>query len=128
MVNLPRTQRVFQLIWPDEVSVEDAYASFKYRTLKAGGCLLVFADRLESGSLDTNVSVAAICGLVGAAEGILALENRTIAGKIAVYPACKGLGLTELGQLRASLPEVAKCLSDGVWNKKAEDVFLAGYS
>ena len=84
--------------------------------------------KVESGSLDTNVSVAAICGLGGAAKGIRALENRTIAGKIVVYPTCKGLGLTELGQLRADLPDVAECLSDGMWNKKAEDALLAGYS
>jgi len=84
--------------------------------------------KVESGSLDTNVSVAAICGLGGAAEGIRALENRTIAGKIVVYPTCKGLGLTELGQLRADLPDVAECLSDGMWNKKAEEALLASYN
>lgn len=84
--------------------------------------------KVESGSLDTNVSVAAICGLGGAADGIRALENRLVAGKIVVYPACKGLGLTELGQLRADLPDVAEYLSDGMWNKKAEDALLANYS
>jgi threonine dehydrogenase-like Zn-dependent dehydrogenase len=84
--------------------------------------------KAESGSLDTNVSVAAICGLEGAVAGIRALENRTIAGKIVVYPACKGLGLTELGQLGADLPDVAEYLSGGMWNKKAEEVLLASYS
>jgi len=84
--------------------------------------------KVESGSLDTNVSVAAICGLCCAGEGILALANRAIGGKIVVYPACKGLGLTDLGQLGADLPAVAECLSEGLWNKKAEDALLAGYS
>jgi len=83
--------------------------------------------KVESGSLDTNVSVAAICGLGGAAEGIRALENRAIAGKIVVYPACKGLGLTELGRLKADLPAVAECLSGGMWNKKAEEALLRIY-
>jgi len=83
--------------------------------------------KVESGSLDTNVSVAAICGLGGVAAGIRALENRSIPGKIVVYPACKGLGLTELGQLRADLPDVAECLSDGMWNKKAEEALLRMY-
>jgi len=84
--------------------------------------------KVESGSLDTNVSVAAICGLDGAADGIRALENRTIAGKIVVYPACKGLGLTELGRLKGTLPDVAECLSNGMWNKRAEEVLLRMYS
>jgi threonine dehydrogenase-like Zn-dependent dehydrogenase len=84
--------------------------------------------KIESGRLDTDVSVAAICGLEGAAEGIKALENRTIAGKIVVYPACKGLGLTELGQLGADLSAVAECLRGGMWNKKAEEALLASYS
>ncbi len=83
--------------------------------------------KVESGSLDTNVSVAVICGLGGVAAGIRALENRSIPGKIVVYPACKGLGLTELGQLRADLPDVAECLSDGMWNKKAEEALLRMY-
>ena len=84
--------------------------------------------KVESGRLDTDVSVAAICGLEGAVAGIKLLENRTIAGKIVVYPACKGLGLTELGKLGADLPAIAKCLSDGMWNKKAEEALLASYS
>jgi D-arabinose 1-dehydrogenase-like Zn-dependent alcohol dehydrogenase len=40
--------------------------------------------KAESSSLDTNVSVAAICGLEGATEGIRAVEDRYIAGKIVV--------------------------------------------
>jgi len=83
--------------------------------------------KVESGRLDTNVSVAAICGLDGAADGIRALENRLVAGKIVVYPTCKGLGLMELRQLRADLPNIAECLSDGMWNKKAEDALLRMY-
>ena len=81
----------------------------------------------ESGRLDTDVSVAAICGLDGASEGIRAIENRAIDGKIIVYPACKGLELTELAKLKEEMPEVAECLSDGTWNKKAEEVLLRAY-
>ena len=66
--------------------------------------------------------MAAICGLCCAGEWILALANRTIGVKIVVYPACKGLGLTELGQLGADLADVAECLSGGMWNKKAEEM------
>jgi threonine dehydrogenase-like Zn-dependent dehydrogenase len=84
-------------------------------------------EKAESGRLDTNVSVAAICGLAGATEGIRAVENRSIAGKIIVYPACRGLGLVRLEELSEKLPEVAECLSDGLWNKRAEDMLLQMY-
>jgi len=83
--------------------------------------------KAESGRLDTNISVAAVCGLDGATEGIRAVENRAIAGKIIVYPACKGLELTELAKLEEKMPEVARCLKDGMWNKKAEEALLKKY-
>jgi threonine dehydrogenase-like Zn-dependent dehydrogenase len=84
-------------------------------------------EKAESGRLDTNVSVAAICGLEGATEGIRAVENRSIAGKIIVYPGCRGLGLVRLEELNKKMPEVAECLSDGLWTKEAEDVLLGTY-
>jgi len=80
--------------------------------------------KVESGRLNTDVSVAAVCGMQGATDGIRAVENRSIAGKIMVYPACRGLGLTRLEELHQKLPEVAKQLSDGMWNKAAEDTLL----
>jgi len=61
-------------------------------------------EKAESGRLDTNVSVAAISGMEGATEGIRAVEKRTIAGKIIVYPACRDLGLVPLEQLGKTLP------------------------
>ncbi|UCC21912.1 MAG: alcohol dehydrogenase catalytic domain-containing protein [Planctomycetota bacterium] len=83
--------------------------------------------KVESGRLDTDVSVAAVCGLDGAGDGIRAVEKRQIAGKIMVYPACKGLGLTELSKLKEKIPEIAECLNEGMWNKKAEEVLLKAY-
>jgi threonine dehydrogenase-like Zn-dependent dehydrogenase len=84
--------------------------------------------KLEAGKLDTNVSVAAISGLDGATDGIRAVENRTVAGKIMVYPACRGLGLTRLEELDRKLPEVAGCLNDGLWTPDAEKKLLEVYS
>jgi len=81
-------------------------------------------SKVESGSLDTNVSVAAVGGLAGAIDGIIAIENRQIAGKIIIYPSCKELGLVSLGELSKKLPEVAKCLNNGLWSKKAEERLL----
>jgi len=85
-------------------------------------------EKVESGRLDTNVSVAAISGLDGAVEGIRAVENRSIAGKIMVYPACKGLGLTRLEELGSKMPEVAAALRDGLWTAEAEKELLNRYS
>jgi len=83
--------------------------------------------KVESGRLDTNSVVAAVCGLEAAIEGIRAVENRSIAGKIIVYPACKGLELVELKKLGEKLPQVAEKLDDGFWNKKAEETLLKTY-
>ena len=84
-------------------------------------------EKAESGSLDTNVSVAAISGLEGATEGIRAVEDRSIAGKIVVYPACRDLGLVTLEELKEKMPEVAACLNNGLWTKQAEDKLLEMY-
>ena len=84
-------------------------------------------SKVESGRLDTNLSVAAISGLRGATDGIRAVENRAIAGKIIVYPACRNLGLLPLGELAEKMPDVAECLNDGIWTKKAEKKLLENY-
>ena len=80
--------------------------------------------KVESGQLDTNLSVAAVCGLEGATDGIRAVENRTIAGKIIVYPACRGLELVKLEELNEKLPKVGRCLNNGLWTKQAEQKLL----
>ncbi len=81
-------------------------------------------EKAESGRLDTNLSVAAVCGLAGATDGIRAVENRSIAGKIIVYPACKDLGLVPLEKMKKKMPEVAEYLNDGLWTKEAEQKLL----
>jgi len=84
-------------------------------------------EKVQTGRLDTNVSVAAICGLEGATDGIRAVENRTIAGKIMVYPSCHGLELIRLEELDEKMPEVAECLNNCLWNKQAEEALLRRY-
>ncbi|MGA2093449.1 MAG: alcohol dehydrogenase catalytic domain-containing protein [Sedimentisphaerales bacterium] len=83
--------------------------------------------QIESGRLDTNVSVAAICGLDGVCDGIKAIENRSIGGKIIAYPACYGLGLTPLSKLHAQLPDVAALLNNGLWTPAAEQQLLTHF-
>ena len=85
-------------------------------------------EKVESDRLDTNVSVAAISGFEGAVDGIRAVENRSIPGKIMVYPACKSMGLIRLEELAQKLPDVAACLKDGLWTMEAEQKLLDGHS
>jgi len=80
--------------------------------------------KVETGSLDTNISVAAICGIGSAVEGIRAVENQSIPGKIIVYPFCKDLPLVTLDQLQDIMPKTADCMSDNLWNKKAEETLV----
>jgi D-arabinose 1-dehydrogenase-like Zn-dependent alcohol dehydrogenase len=84
-------------------------------------------EKAESGRLDTNVSVAAVCGLAGATDGIRAVENRSIAGKIVVYPACKDLPLVPLEKMSEEMPAVAECLNDGLWTPEAEQKLMEVY-
>ncbi len=84
----------------------------------------IVKDKVESGRLDTNVSVAAISGLDGAIAGLRAVQDQSIAGKILVYPECAGLGLIKLDELGDEYPRVAERLSNGVWTKEAEDELL----
>ena len=88
----------------------------------------IVLEKVESGKLDTDISVAAICGMAGAVEGIRAVENQIIPGKILVYPACPEMGLVTLDKLSETMPDVAKCLKNGLWNKQAEQTLLANYA
>jgi threonine dehydrogenase-like Zn-dependent dehydrogenase len=84
----------------------------------------IVLEKVLSGQLDTNTSVDAVCGMAGAVEGIRAVENRSLAGKILVYPALKKLGLTPLSALGEVLPSVAGKLIDGRWSDAAEAELL----
>lgn len=81
-------------------------------------------EKAAGGLLDTNISVAAVCGLDGVIDGIRAVENRAIPGKIVVYPECKGLGLVTINELAAKYPEIGREMPDGVWTKGAEERLL----
>jgi hypothetical protein len=87
----------------------------------------VVLAKVESGRLDTNVSVAAVAGLDGAVAGIQAVEKALVPGKIMVYPACKGLTLTPLSELKDKMPEVAAALKNQVWTREAEAALLARF-
>ena len=109
----------------------DAYIEKQLYFIGTSGSTLDDMKRMlkkaESGRLDTNLSVAAVCGLAGATDGIRAVENRSIAGKIVVYPACKDLPLVPLEKMNEKMPKVAQCLNDGLWTKEAEQKLLEMY-
>jgi len=109
----------------------DAYIEKQLYFVGTSGSVLADMKRVlakvESGKLDTNLSMAAICGLDGATEGIRAVENRSVSGKIVVYPACKGLGLLPLDEVSGKMPEVAAKMKNGLWTSQAEEVLLKTY-
>jgi len=80
--------------------------------------------KVTSGQLNTNCSVDAISGMAGARDGIAAVENRTLAGKIVVYPMLYDVGLIPLVDLPRHYPTVAAKLEHGQWTRAAEDELL----
>ncbi len=84
----------------------------------------IVLEKVTSGQLNTNCSVDAISGMAGATEGIAAVENRTLAGKIIVYPMLHDIGLIPLVDLHKPFPTVAAKLDNGQWTREAERELL----
>ena len=84
----------------------------------------IVLQKVTSGQLNTNCSVDAVSGMAGATEGIAAVENRTLAGKIIVYPMLHDIGLIPLADLHKPFPTVAAKLDQGQWTKAAEQELI----
>ncbi len=84
----------------------------------------IVLEKIKTNQLDTNTSVDAVSGMAGATDGIAAVENRTLAGKIIVYPMLHEMGLTPLSELPTRFPTVAAKLDDGKWCNAAEQELL----
>lgn len=84
----------------------------------------IVLGKVEGDQLDTNASVDAISGMAGATDGISAVENRTLAGKIIVYPMLHDIGLIPLNELGDKFPSVAEKLDGGKWTRDAERELL----
>ena len=80
--------------------------------------------KVVAGQLDTSLSVGAVSGMAGAIDGLTAVQNRTIAGKVIVYPALNDLPLIELAELAARYPTISALLGNGCWTKAAEQELL----
>jgi len=84
----------------------------------------IVLDKLQAGAIDTNASVDAVSGMAGAADGIAAVENRTLAGKIIVYPPLHEMPLIPLSRMHEHYPSVAAKLAHGMWTAAAERELL----
>jgi len=84
----------------------------------------VLLDKVSDGRLDTNISVDAISGMAGAVQAIAAVEDRSLAGKIIVYPDLHDVGLIPLAQLHRHFPSVSRKLDNGRWTLAAEKELL----
>lgn len=84
----------------------------------------IVLQKVTSGQLNTNCSVDAVSGMAGATQGIAAVENRTLAGKIIVYPMLHDIGLIPLVDLHKPFPTVAAKLENGQWTKAAEEELI----
>jgi len=74
--------------------------------------------------IEPNLTIAAVSGLAGAVDAIKAVEGRSAAGKIIVYPACRDLPLIKLSQMKEKMPQVAELMSGGLWTKLSEHKLL----
>lgn len=106
----------------------DAYIAKRCFLLGSSGSTIddmrIVLQKVERDQLDTNASVDAISGMAGAVDGIAAVENRTLAGKIIVYPMLHDLGLIPLAALHERFPTVAEKLDNGKWTRAAERELL----
>lgn len=106
----------------------DTYLERKLYMFGTSGSVIedmrIVLRKVESGQLDTNLSLDAVSGMAGATDGIKAIENRTLAGKIIVYPMLHELPLTPLRELGKKYPTVAANLEHGQWTRAAEQELL----
>ncbi len=75
--------------------------------------------------LSPNRSVAAVGSLSAAKDGLQAVKDASFAGKVVIYPNIREFPLTQLADLKDSLPTVHALLNErGEWTNAAEDEFL----
>jgi threonine dehydrogenase-like Zn-dependent dehydrogenase len=80
--------------------------------------------KVERGRLDTNLSVDAVAGMAGAVDGLAAVENRKMLGKIVIYPELHDVPLIPLSEMAKHFPTVAANLAGGSWTASAEEELL----
>ncbi|GIF68456.1 hypothetical protein Ais01nite_64910 [Asanoa ishikariensis] len=82
-------------------------------------------DRIESGAVQPNRSVAAIGGLDAAPDALRAVAEGRFGGKVVIFPNLRGpLPLTALTELRGVVPDVGERLDRIHWSQAAEEELL----
>lgn len=82
-------------------------------------------EKTDSNELSPNRSVAAVGSLSAARDGIQAVKDATLPGKVVIYPQIKEMPLTPLADLKEKLPTVYARLNErGEWTNEAEEEFL----
>ncbi len=82
-------------------------------------------NKTNSGELSPNRSLAAIGSLTAAKDGLQAVKDAALAGKVVIYPNIKEMPLTRLEELKEKMPSVhAKLNQHGEWTNEAEEEFL----
>ena len=82
-------------------------------------------NKMQSGELRPELSVAAIGGLMQIAEGIKAMKEWKYPGKIVIYPHVLDFPLTGLHEFKEKDPEIFNTFGKGeTWTKEAEQLFL----
>lgn len=116
---------------PSEVSQDidlDAYCAKRLYFIGTSGSTMedmqAVLRKVEAGELDTNLSVGAVSGFGGAIEGLEAVRDGKVSGKILVYPALGDFPLTSLEELAERYPSIGERLIDGNWSKAAEEELL----
>jgi len=79
----------------------------------------------EKGELSPNMAVAAVGGIEAVQDGLTAVSESAMPGKIVIYPHIAHLPLTPLPQLHEKMPAVAAKLGpDDTWTREAEEALL----
>ncbi len=87
--------------------------------------MLMVLEKTNSGELAPNRSVAAVGSLSAAKEGLKAVKDATLAGKVVIYPNIQEFPLTTLAELKDKLPSVYALLNEREeWTNAAEAEFL----
>ena len=82
-------------------------------------------EKVETGELSTNASLAAVGGMRAAREGLAAVKDGKFPGKTLVFPLIHDMPLTSLADLKDIYPTVHARLKDGMfWTREAEDELL----
>ena len=86
---------------------------------------IAVVDKMLTGELKPELSVAAVGGMMQIADGIQAMIDWKYPGKVVIYPHVLDFPLTAMHEFKEKMPEVYTSLGDGeTWTKKSEEIFL----